>query len=461
MSNNKTTIKKWANSIKWISIILLVIGMIGWFLPVAQRSLNHTDDYEVKHMKINNIKNYVTDITIYRPKKEGPLPAILFGPGSGSGKTLYSKYAEAFVNEGFVVLIYGPAYGKQNLFTNDNQGWKSVTDCTIENLKYLKELDYVDDDNVIVGGHSGGANTSYRVALRSPNEVAGVIAIAGRWSPETKDKIKTNLFLATGIKDSLVSPIKLKEVAYKLTGREIEVGKLYGSYEDKNAVKIIVSDWSGHLTEAWDKKLITESARWAANSIGEEYKGGYEVEEITFYKIIMMLISGITFFLGAVIYIHKILIPKVCNKFLGNIEPILYFVLIYGIFSSTLSDVFLNLRPVSYKSHQYIAGGIIAILIAWLFSFIYKKTRGKFRIILNTIYILVTICVFVVIVDRFMIQSAPNIWLSTIIFKSAIVFVLLNILSILLYKVKLPQKKITVFNILVLTWLLPIIMPLF
>ncbi len=72
------------------------------------------------------------------------------------------------------------------------------------------------------------------------------------------------------------------------------------------------------------------------------------------------------------------------------------------------------------RLYQYMVAGIISILISLLFNFIHKKANGRFKILFNIV----------------------------------------NILSLLLYKVKLAQHRVTIFNILILTWLLPITMPI-
>lgn len=214
--------------------------------------MNSTADFEVEHLLLSTGENRSMQATLYVPDGVGQSPAILFGAGSGADPALYTNWGEIFAQHGFVVLMVGP--GKQRSDGGIPE-WEIINDreTLLENQKeqflllldYLKGLPEVDPERIIVGGHSGGANTAYRLAFE--RDVSGVIAVAGRFPPENSQFLQNNLLLATGSHDIIVPPDKIREVELQLTGRNMEEGVLYGSFDNNTAKKIFISDGSGHL----------------------------------------------------------------------------------------------------------------------------------------------------------------------------------------------------------------------
>src|SRR6056297_526122 len=305
---------------KIISIIIIIIGLVGWLLP-AQLNDTEVRGYRVKEVKLEYPEDIVDQVSIYIPNGQGPWPAIIFGAGTGADRSLYKNWAEGFVSQGFVVLLRSSSYGRK-----EEKPWIDSRDDMISSFQYLKKLDYVDKDKIIIGGHSASANLAYWVGYKIPKKIKGIVAIAGRFPPEEKGNLNLAVFLGTGKNDKLVPPEKLYEVANKISESEIKKNK---EHED---ITIYVSDNSNHLKESWDNNLIREAVKWSTQIVGLNYKENYSLEKINIKYIILKIISAFLFFIGIVI-IMQYYLKKLfhINKFIEFISIIFYFGLFYFI----------------------------------------------------------------------------------------------------------------------------------
>lgn len=441
------------NKAKIMIIVLIIIGLIGWLVPEIIKSYQAQNTFKVKNIKLSYPGDIVDEVTLFIPNGNGPFPAIVFGAGSGSDKSLYSNIARGFANEGFVTLVRSKAYGRKM-----EKPWVDGRDDFINAIDYLKSLEIVNKNKVLVGGHSGSANVSYWVGDKLPDEIEGIIAIAGRWPPENNNYINTNIFFATGKMDALVPPSKIKEVAYKLTGKDLKENVLYGDFEQNNAIKIFISERANHLTEAWDIDLINEAVRWSSLCVESQYRGVNNLEDISVKKIALSFVSGMLFMIGIILLFQQIIMKNNTSKLVEFFSAMIYFLIFYFVWSSTISRYFFGFGPYAYRWANYLlVFGIIIIFGVLMLSLIKKFNRDS--IIFDLVFILLSVFSFILISSLFVFIPSFYYGGSLILVKIIIVSVPIIALAILFKKLKLTLLQRLLFSGLSLVWLLPLVLP--
>lgn len=185
-------------------------------------------------------KNGKLSVIINKPKSKGKHPAVLFIPGYTCSsvdalpkENPYAKIVKAFADAGFVVL----RVEKSGLGDSQN-----TPDCKTTNLldevesfqagfNKMKSLDYVDENNLFVFGHSMGGVIA--PAISAKNKVAGTIVYgttAKSWFEYTLELNRLQLKLA-----------KAEPLEYEQSCR-IQCEIAYEYYIQKKSLKEIASD---------------------------------------------------------------------------------------------------------------------------------------------------------------------------------------------------------------------------
>ncbi len=204
--------------------------------------------------------------TLQRPTyatDTNPLPGVVVIHGSLQNKEWLMAFGIELSRRGFVVLTIDA-----NGHGNSDPGGGSGTAA----LDYIASLDFVDDTQIGLIGHSMGGGISLRAMDESPVLVRSLILVgAGFWEMPA---YVPNTLVAVGSFDSLSSypaNLTLLEPYFNATG--IEVGVVYGSFANNTARKIITPP-TNHLFETIDATIVSESVEWMKDSL----KGGLEDE---------------------------------------------------------------------------------------------------------------------------------------------------------------------------------------
>jgi dienelactone hydrolase len=447
----------------WKQLILsflMLVGLIGWLGPTLY-DMNPTADFEVEHLLLSTGQNRSMQATLYVPDGEGQSPAILFGAGSGADPALYTNGGKIFARHGFVVLMVGP--GNQ-ISDGGMPEWEMINDreTLLENqeeqflllLDYLNGLPEVDPERIIVGGHSGGANTAYRLAFEK-RDISGVIAVAGRFPPENSQFLQNNLLLVTGSHDTIVPPDKIREVGLQLTGRYMEEGVLYGSFDNNTAKKIFISDGTGHLGEGFDEDIIKECLNFALRSVGKSQTNG-PVNVVSLNSVLFCLMAGLLFLISFIALSNEYVKLRLHDNKFKNIMPGIYFILFYLVLSTTISKYLRFLGPVDYRIQQYLIIAAITIVVGIALSSIAENPGSSRRIslILDLILIGISIALFTLIYTQFV-----QFQLVTQMVLGIVITLLIFLPLLAMYSSGIPFKKRLIFNILSLIWLVPAITP--
>ncbi|TFF92172.1 alpha/beta fold hydrolase [Candidatus Thorarchaeota archaeon] len=192
-----------------------------------------------------------------------PLPGVVVIHGSLQNKEWLMAFGIELSQRGFVVLTIDA-----NGHGNSEPGSGSGTAA----LNYIAALDYVDDSQIGLIGHSMGGGISWRAIDDSPVTVRSLVLVgSGFW--ETPPYIP-NTLVAVGNFDSLSSyPSNLTKLEPYFGVTDIELGVVYGDFAN-NTARMIIAPSTNHLFETIDPVIVSESTEWMKNSL----KGGMEDE---------------------------------------------------------------------------------------------------------------------------------------------------------------------------------------
>ena len=144
----------------------------------------------------------------YKDKSEKrPLVLLIMGTGSldrdGNGfgfkSNLYKDLSDMFVEMGYVCIRY------DKRATHESTG--KLKDCGVEELvvdaaniiKYAKELDYIDENRVVVCGHSEGAMIA--TLLTEKEKLKGIILLSGACTGLKEAMLYQNYLILDQVKD--------------------------------------------------------------------------------------------------------------------------------------------------------------------------------------------------------------------------------------------------------------------
>jgi len=193
--------------------------------------------------------------------------AIILGHGVMSNKEMLKDYALEFAAAGFVAVPFdfrghGQSTGdlSRGLLTND-------IDAIIT---YLTSRPDIDTSNLGYLGYSMGG-----VGLQVVNESTDFKCFIGagtRLSTNIRKGNSTaplNILMILGRYDELITPEDLKVGLSDYTGipaANLDVNKLYGSFQDGNASMIYLDDLSNHVLGNWDPDWIREARDFLAST---------------------------------------------------------------------------------------------------------------------------------------------------------------------------------------------------
>jgi pimeloyl-ACP methyl ester carboxylesterase len=231
--------------------------------------------------------NYATDTD--------PLPGVVVIHGSLQNKEWLMAFGIELAQRGFVVLTID-ANGHGNSEAGSGSGAAA--------LDYIASLDYVDNTQIGLIGHSMGGGISWSAIEDSSVYVRALVLVgAGFRSAAT---YTPNTLLATGIFDSLSSyphNFTRLEPYFNVTG--VVPAITYGDFTNNTARRAVFPS-TNHLFETIDPVIVSESLEWMKNSL----KGGAEDEywiDSTSLLYPLWLVGGLFGLLGALLTIFPLI----------------------------------------------------------------------------------------------------------------------------------------------------------
>ncbi len=195
-----------------------------------------------------------------------PLPGVVVIHGSFQNKEWVMSFGIELSRRGFVVLTID-ANGHGNSDPGRGAGTAAV--------EYLADLDYVDESEIGLIGHSMGGGYSWN-AINESTVTIDALVLVGSWIGNTSlYPYIPNTLIAVGDFDSISSYPRnttILEPYFNVTS--VEPGVTYGSFEDGSARRLATSK-TNHLFETIDTVIVSETIEWMKNSLKNGAEDSY------------------------------------------------------------------------------------------------------------------------------------------------------------------------------------------
>jgi dienelactone hydrolase len=142
-------------------------------------------------------ENELMRTKVYRPEGKGPFPMVVVSHGSEQdpvrrGKMTQPAYPDLtrfFVQNGYVVVVpERPGHGAGGRYLEDQRGCDNAdyaasangaADSIAAAVDFMKKQDFVQQQGIVLAGHSAGAFGSLAYAARQPAGVSAVVNFSG------------------------------------------------------------------------------------------------------------------------------------------------------------------------------------------------------------------------------------------------------------------------------------------
>jgi predicted esterase len=146
----------------------------------------------------------------YKDKKEKRLLVLLIsGTGSldrdgnnlGFKSNIYKELSDMFVEMGYVCIRYDKRGTHESKGAGLNFGLRDLVNDAANIIHYAKKLDYVDEEKVVVCGHSEGAMIATLLTKNEDLDLKGIILLSGACMSLKGAMIYQNYLVLNQVKD--------------------------------------------------------------------------------------------------------------------------------------------------------------------------------------------------------------------------------------------------------------------
>jgi pimeloyl-ACP methyl ester carboxylesterase len=244
-----------------VSLILALGG--GWLASAVQRAGGTVDVRDIRFVGTNAT---VMSGLLYVPRsatRDAPAPAALAIHGYINSRETQSPYAIELARRGYVVLAIdqtGHGYSDPPAFGNAFGG--------PDGLRYLRSLDVVDTDQLVLSGHSMGGWASLVAAATQPDAYRAVVVSGSSTgmfgAPEGTPAFPRNFALVWGRYDEFSAMMWGAAIGADITqtaklrtlfgtDAPVESAHLYGSLDDGTARRLYMPSQThpaNHITRS-------------------------------------------------------------------------------------------------------------------------------------------------------------------------------------------------------------------
>jgi len=253
-----------------VALLLVIIGgLIGYHF--------NTDggDIAVSDIRIVGKDGKILSALLYVPSNatnETPAPAVVGMHGYVNSRETQDAFAIEFARRGYVFLALDmTGHGNSDQIIGDST--RGFDDA----IGYIRNLSFVDRENVALEGHSMGGMSVCNALVRNEDKVKAAVIVSSSYGLLGGDKItsdtKANFAVVFGVRDEfgpwmwevphpreLGTSAKLKSLFNK-TGDEVVLGKVYGSFADKTARQWLMPNTT-HAGAHFDKEAIGDTIQF-------------------------------------------------------------------------------------------------------------------------------------------------------------------------------------------------------
>ncbi|MFX1431639.1 MAG: alpha/beta hydrolase [Promethearchaeota archaeon] len=244
-----------------VFLTIFVIGTVLIFItPIGVKS--------TYNQTVQTSDGEIISFNVFEPESGGMnKKAIILGHGVMSNKEMLKDYALEFAAAGFVAVPFD--FRGHGQSTGDHRSGSLINDIQAI-VSYLQSRPDIDTTNLGYLGYSMGG-----VGIQLVNESTDFKCFigAGTWLPTNLRKGNStsplNILMILGRYDELITPEDLKIGLSDYTGipaGDLDVNKLYGSFQDGNASMIYLDDLTNHVLGNWDPDFIRSARDFIAST---------------------------------------------------------------------------------------------------------------------------------------------------------------------------------------------------
>lgn len=230
--------KKRSAALMGIALILILLGGI-----LSSAIDTNFGNVKTQRLYLTNNNGYTVCANLFIPKSAGadtPAPAMIIVPGGDCPSDIASPWATELARRGYVVALMDYSGSGDTEADPASQYWTNNGAMELDTVyDYIAALDYVNEGEIGVGGHSMGSLYSYRLSTKRPVSLVISDVIYNDLLPEYNfNFVQISAEHDEGILARLAnfSDIYHDEFLCGVFGTdEIEPEKLYGSWENRTA----------------------------------------------------------------------------------------------------------------------------------------------------------------------------------------------------------------------------------
>ena len=376
-----------------VGVIILILGIISTFSFTYYADAEHP--YTIVHSTLESGDGTLIDSLIYTPVNPSPTcPGVVVGHGFCENKEYMQPLSIELVKRGFVVVnIDFRGHGSSGGYLSDFARSNGLVLDMLAGVEYLENLGFV--DRIGLAGHSMGGGTSMLTALQNPTRINATVAIGALSTFSSNSNISAipNLLAAYTLYDQGITQEDALDFLRAYTGQEnVEIGTLYGNFNNGDATKVAVSPNGEHLMEPIDAIIINEAVQWFENA----FNGAppTDVHLTVQYLIISLILSlfglllvlfSLIAFLGFYIFKGQQVHPQLAeNTGKFPIKPVLGYMLaavIGFVLLIPFSIYFVDVAPITMFNSVFggQAVGLACGVVVALLMFSFKNRKFQFQ----------------------------------------------------------------------------------
>lgn len=238
---------------------------------------------------------------IFEPRQGGNnKKAVIIGHGVMGNKELMKGYAIELAAAGFVAIPFD--FRGHGQSTGDRSSGSLIDDIRAVKDYLMNERMDIDINNLgYIGLSMGGAgqqlidiDLDFKCFIGTATWLYNDLRRGNSTDP-------LNILLIQGIFDELLDISYLKEAVANRTDlplQDVNVNKLYGSFENGNATKIYLDDNSNHFFSYFDTDFIREAKNWVINTFPDVIQTDENFyAHIRLIILIIQIIGGLGLFI--------------------------------------------------------------------------------------------------------------------------------------------------------------------
>ena len=289
-------------------VLLIVMTAVNWGVVTGWGNV------KIDRLNLNGTENTKFSALLYVPKNatnETPAPALICFHGNAGNARNHESWAVEFARRGFVVLSVDEfGSGNSSNFTDEWLGTQSFIACGDVYYRYMLGLQFVDQDNILVGSHSMGNSPAFSLAGKyNAKAVLAASPVTFRMDQEYMDawaNYKGNYLNATGAVEAAVVKRGFDDGKVICLNRgyegftessTVEEGKVYGSFKEGNAFCFITEANRIHEAAFVRTSTIGNILWFGQESVGKDKVPNYidASDQIWMYKDYIGLASILVF----------------------------------------------------------------------------------------------------------------------------------------------------------------------